>query len=30
LRAQQLERLNKLTPATDERHEESGMATIDR
>ena len=30
LSAQQLERLNNLTPATGDRHEESSMATIDR
>ena len=30
LTAEQLERLNNLTPAAGERHEESSMATIDR
>jgi aryl-alcohol dehydrogenase-like predicted oxidoreductase len=30
LNAEQLERLNNLTPAAGERHEESSMATIDR
>ena len=30
LSAEQIERLNNLTPATGERHEESSMATIDR
>jgi aryl-alcohol dehydrogenase-like predicted oxidoreductase len=30
LNAEQIERLNNLTPATGERHEESSMATIDR
>jgi aryl-alcohol dehydrogenase-like predicted oxidoreductase len=30
LNAQQIERLNNLTPAAGERHEESSMATIDR
>src|SRR5881398_945196 len=30
LSAEQIERLNNLTPAVGERHEEAGMATIDR
>jgi aryl-alcohol dehydrogenase-like predicted oxidoreductase len=30
LSTEQLERLNNLTPATGERHDESNMATIDR
>ena len=30
LSAEQIERLNNLTPATGERHEDSSMATIDR
>ena len=30
LSAEQIERLNNLTPAAGERHEESTMATIDR
>jgi aryl-alcohol dehydrogenase-like predicted oxidoreductase len=30
LNAEQLERLNNLTPAVGERHEESSMATVDR
>jgi aryl-alcohol dehydrogenase-like predicted oxidoreductase len=30
LSAEQIERLNNLTPATGERHEEGNMAVIDR
>ena len=30
LSAEQIERLNNLTPAAGERHEEANMATIDR
>jgi aryl-alcohol dehydrogenase-like predicted oxidoreductase len=30
LNAAQIERLNNLTPAVGERHEESSMATVDR
>jgi diketogulonate reductase-like aldo/keto reductase len=30
LSTEQIERLNNLTPATGERHEDSSMATIDR
>ena len=30
LSADQIERLNNLTPATGERHEEGNMAVIDR
>jgi diketogulonate reductase-like aldo/keto reductase len=30
LSAQQIERLNNLTPATGERHEEVNLSTIDR
>jgi diketogulonate reductase-like aldo/keto reductase len=30
LSAQQIQRLNALTPATGERHDETNMATVDR
>ena len=30
LSAEQIERLNNLTPAAGERHEEAQMATVDR
>ena len=30
LTSEQIQRLNNLTPATGERHEEASMATVDR